>query len=485
MNKKPNIVLLVAEELGQYFLQYSGNPDSETPCLNRLSSESARFDRHYTVHGKCVPSRAALFSGRYPHNGGHRTLGLPLRKDEISLAALLKNKGYHNILAVKNHTVDDSIQKDQFDEYWIEGLNGKAPVLWDSYQTSTTSHKRTSGNKYADNYLFGRLNLPEDSLADYLAAERAGAFIRSRRPDDAPFFMDINFHFTHPPYEIMEPYYSQFMSKNLKLFPDRPTVGQPQFMNRMREIYGSDRLRPNDRKEMLACYYGMLAYLDRCVGMIYDALQESGQLDNTLLIFTADHGDLVGHYGIPEKWDTIFSDLIMNIPLLIRLPGGKSLHTDALTENIDLLPTILDVIGCDIPYGVQGRSLLPLLSGNTKRHRDYVFAEGGHEEELLHIKIKPDEVRTLITGYLCKAAVRELCPDSLRKSKMIRDERYKLVYRIKDNHELYDLKKDPLELHNCYYNPAYARQVMQMEKLLLNHLIESEDNLPFDPEPIS
>lgn len=483
--KKPNILLLIAEELGQHFLEYAGNTDAETPFLNRLSRESARFDCHYTVHGKCVPSRAALFSGRYPHNGGHRTLGLPLRKDEISLAALLKKHGYYNILAIKNHTVEDNILKDQFDEYWLDGLNGQSPVMWDTYQTSTTSHDRKAGNPYADNYLFGRLALPENKVIDHLVTERTCAFIRSRQSNDAPFFINLNFHYTHPPYEIMEPYYSQFMSKNLKLFPDQPGKDQPRFMHRMREIYGSERLNQKDRKEMLACYYGMLSFLDRRIGMICEALKQSGQWEDTLIIFTADHGDLAGHYGIPEKWDTIFSDLIMNIPLLIRLPGGKPLQSKALTENIDLLPTIIEAVGGNIPYGVQGRSLLSLLHGKTEKHRDYVFAEGGHEKELLQIKIMPDEVRTLITGYLRKAAVRELCPDSLRKSKMIRDQHYKLVFRIKDRNELYNLQKDPLELDNLYDNQAYSEIVKKMENLLLRQLIESEENLPFDPEPIS
>lgn len=481
---RPNIILLIAEELGQHFPGYAGNKDAETPCLDRLSEESVTFSNHFTVHGKCVPSRAALFSGRYCHNGGHRTLGIPLQDQEISLARILKQHGYYNILALKNHTIADHLVAEQFDERWTTGKNGEKPCGVGQYAVDSTSNDRSAGNKYGDNYLFGRINIPETATCDYLAADRAADFIRNRRGGQ-PFFLDLNFNYTHPPYEIMEPYYSHFMSKDLKLFPDRPGPDQPEFMHRMREIYGFDRLDHLDRKEMLACYYGMLANLDRRVGEIYAALKESGQLDNTILIFTADHGDLVGHYGIPEKWDTVFSDLIMNIPLLIRLPGGRPRRTSALTENIDLLPTLLELADLPIPYGVQGRTLLPLLCGATDHHRNYVFAEGGHEKELLDIPIAPCEVRQLITGYLRKAAIRELVPDSLRKAKMIRTDRFKLVYRIKDRHELYDLATDPLEMNNLYNVPEYRRTVTELEKILLDHLIESEENLPFDPEPIS
>lgn len=481
---RPNIVLLIAEELGQYFPGYAGNKDAETPNLDRLSNEGVVFSRHFTVHGKCVPSRAAMFSGRYCHNGGHRTLGVMLQEHEISLARLLKEHGYYNILALKNHTIADSLVEHQFNEHWNEGINGKIPFRYQHYTDATTSHERTAGSKYADNYLFGKINVPETDHCDYLAVERACEFIRNPN-NRQPFFIDINFNFTHPPYEIMEPYYSYFMAKDLTLFPNCPGLEQPEFMHRMREIYGFGRLDPLDRKEMLACYYGQLASLDQRVGEIYAALDESGQLENTILIFTSDHGDLVGHYGIPEKWDTIFSDLIMNIPLLIRFPGGKHRKIDALTENIDLLPTLLELTGIPIPYGVQGQSLVPLLIGRTTKHKEYVFAEGGHEKELLDVTLSPNEYRQLVVGYLKKEKIREVCPDSLRKAKMLRTDKYKLVYRIKDRSELYDLEVDPLELDNLYYHSEYHAITLELEKKLLDHLIESEENLPFDPEPMS
>ncbi|OGV31984.1 MAG: hypothetical protein A2020_11990 [Lentisphaerae bacterium GWF2_45_14] len=483
--KRPNIVLLIAEELGYNFLGYAGNRESETPFLDKLTGKSVTFCNHFTVQGKCVPSRAALYSGRYPHNGGHRTLGIELQKGEISLAKLLKEHGYFNIMAIKNHTIDKAVFHEQIDEFWLDGSNGRKPVNIKDYNGDTTSHERVSGNKYADNYLFGKINMQEKDTCDYIATERACEFIRNHKMSQ-PFFMNLNFHYTHPPYEIMEPYYSHFMSKDLTLFPNFPGNNKPEFIYKMHDLYGFSRLDPNDRKEMLACYYGMLNFLDNRVREIYETLEHTGQLENTIFIFTSDHGDLVGQHGIPEKWDTIFSDNIMKIPLIIHYPQIFSPRKiNALTENIDVLPLLLELIGIDRPYGIQGKNLMPVMRGETNKHKDYVFAEGGHEKDLLEIKIEPNQDRLHIVGYLKKAEMREIMPDALRKAKMIRTEKYKLVYRIKDKNEFYDLVNDPLEQENCYDKVEFADLITRMEKLLLDHLIESEENLPFDPSPIS
>lgn len=483
--RKPNIILIIAEELGHGFLGYAGNEDSETPFLDQLSRSSCTFHQHYTVHGKCVPSRSALYSGRYCHNGGHRTLGVPLSEGEISMARILKSQDYHNILVGKNHTIAESCLMDQFDEHWQGGINGKEALDYSAYKGGTTSNGREAGNPSADNYVFGKLNLKENEVIDYLHTERVCDFLENNHSDQ-PFFINLNYAYTHPPYEVMEPYYTRFMEKDLNRFPSHPGSGKPDFVYRMCETYGFDRLDKRKRKEMMACYLGQLSFLDNRVREIYESLEASGLLENTVLIFTSDHGDLVGHYGLGEKWDTLFADSIVKVPLMVHCPCRfEPRHIHGMTESIDLMPTLLELVGAPVPYGVQGRSLNGLLAGKTETHREYVFAEGGHEKALLDVEISPDPFRQLVVGYLKKAAIRELYPDSLRKAKMIRTKTRKLVHRVVDRSEFYDLEKDPLEMTNCFEDPAYQDQIHAFKGLLLNHLIETEENLPFDPEPIS
>jgi arylsulfatase A-like enzyme len=481
---KPNIVLIIAEELRADFLGYDGNTEAETPFLDKLSSESVTFTRHFTVHSKCVPSRCALFSGRYPHVDGHRTLGIRLQKEEINLARILKDDGYYNVLALKNHIVAEDILFDCFHEHWT--FSHDADVFaFHNVCTTATSHPTNAGNKYADNYIFGKTAMPETQWQDFVATQRAVDFIR-RSDKPSPFFLNINYGYVHPPYCVMDPYYSTFMSKELKPLPEVPGRDKPDFMYRLHALHNQDPLDVRDRKEMKALYYGMLRYLDARVREIYDALNESGQLDNTILVFTSDHGDFVGQYGIPEKWDTIFSDCLIRIPLLIRYPAAFGpRQIDPLNENVDFLPTILDILGIEKPYGIQGKSLLPLIRGECEGHKRYVFAEGGHEQGLLKIQISPEEQAPSVAGYRKKASLRNIMPDSLRKAKMVRTEKHKLVHRIKDKCELYDLEADPMEMVNVYNDPDYAKIKAVLERILLNHLIETEQNLPFDPRPIA
>ena len=128
---------------------------------------------------------------------------------------------------------------------------------------------------------------------------------------------------------------------------------------------------------------------------------------------------------------------------------------------------------------------LACLMRECKGHRDYVFAEGGHERELLDIPIDPQEHAPHISGYRIKASLRNIMPDSMRKAKMIRTKRHKLVYRINDRCELYDLVEDPMELNNLYAEVECSDVRKELEQTLLRHLIETEQNLPFDPLPIA
>jgi arylsulfatase A-like enzyme len=486
MTKQPNIVLIIAEELRADMLGYMGCECAETPFIDSLAESGVVFSKHHTVHSKCVPSRAALYSGRYIHVDGHRTLGIHLQQHEINLAKILRTNGYHTALCLKNHTVDETIMTDSFDERWCGDNLPGASVSYADYTTTTTSNDRSEGNKYGDNYLFGKLALDESDKIDYQGTQKVVEFITNNADTDKPFFININFDFTHPPYEIMEPYYSKFMAKNIPLFSNSPGQNKPEFVYKLNELYGFDRLNEQDRKEMIATYLGQLSYLDNRVKEIYQALEQSGELDNTIFIFTADHGDFVGQYGLPEKWDTIFHDCLIHIPLVIHYPAQfERQRLEQLTENIDILPTLLDMLDITPPYGIQGKSLLPVITNPTLPHREYIFCEGGHEKELLDIEIAPDSHRQVVVGYLIKAKLREVMPDSLRKAKMIKTDKFKLVYRIKDRHELYDLVNDPDEMNNIYDDPQYSATVNKLEHILLEHLIETEQNLPFDPVPIS
>ena len=167
MTKQPNIVMIIAEELRADMLGYMGCECAETPFIDSLAESGVVFSKHHTVHSKCVPSRAALYSGRYIHVDGHRTLGIHLQQHEINLAKILRTNGYHTALCLKNHTVDETIMTDSLDERWCGDNLPGASVSYADYTTTTTSNDRSEGNKYGDNYLFGKLALDESDKIDY------------------------------------------------------------------------------------------------------------------------------------------------------------------------------------------------------------------------------------------------------------------------------------------------------------------------------
>lgn len=483
--KRPNILLITIEELRGDFPGYAGCKDAETPFIDKLASESVTFSNHFTVHSKCVPSRAAWFSGRYPHVDGHRTLGIQLQENEINLAKELKKHGYKTIIGGKNHVVEPSELHDSFDEFWTRGPNEEKCIGPASYIEGMTSHSLAAGNKYADNYISGKLNTPTNKRTEWLQTEKAIEYFNNNK-DENPFFINLNYQFTHTPYNVMEPYYSRFMNKELTPLSDHPGENKPEFVYELYKLHqGNDPLTQADRDEMKALYLGMLAFVDDMIKKTIEGLEAAGLRDDTMIIVTSDHGDFVGQYGLPEKWDTIFHDCLINVPLIISYPGFEPRQVDALCENIDCMPTILEGLGIPLPYGIQGESLMPLILGEKEQHKEYVFAEGGHEPELLEIDIPPEKHNSVIVGYMKKATLRNIRPESLCKSKMIRTKDKKLVYRTSGEHELYDLVNDPEEMHNIYNDPEQKNYIADLTEKLLMHLIKTEQNLPLDPRPIA
>ena len=170
------------------------------------------------------------------------------------------------------------------------------------------SYPQIPGNKYADNYVHGKINVDEKECGDYIKTQHVVDFIKNH--DHAkPFFININYSYTHPPYGIMEPYYSKFMKKNLKLLPDNPGKNKPEFMYKLYELHNTQEFSPEDRKEMLALYYGMLNYIDNRVKEIYTTLKEKNELEVVRFSYVDKNGDLQKDHKLSKN------DLTTNLHL--------------------------------------------------------------------------------------------------------------------------------------------------------------------------
>lgn len=479
MNNK-NLIMIVPDEMRADCTGFMGNEEVATPTLDRLAAEGVVCSRHFSNHGKCVPARAALYTGRYPNIAGHRTLGVEIQPGESNLALQLKQNGYRSAMFMRNHTVSKACHGESFDE-WIN-----APIDNDRNHFRRNP-KITSSEEGA--FYWGSIEDEEYVSSDMLNTRHFCTWLRERN-GDRPFFANINYINPHPPYNAPRRLLERFPLDALTLFPgDHVSPGEPEFMRRIREEYGGldTSLSDDLKRKILQAYYAQILDVDNCVKEIESTLKETGLWEKSIIVFIGDHGDYAGQYNLVEKWDTGFQDCLLHVPFV--LTGGAlpyaGRRVEAFSEHVDFYPTICDLLELEKPYGISGKSIVGLIRGDSSTIKDSVYAEGGHEEELLEIEIPPQAHNAYVPCYQGKAKVRHSYPITLRKAKMIRTDEYKYIYRIAEPEELYDLRNDPGELVNLASNPAYSEVRYAMMERLLRHKIMHENHQPFDPHPIA
>jgi len=216
------------------------------------------------------------------------------------------------------------------------------------------------------------------------------------------------------------------------------------------------------------------------VGQLLESLAQRGLLENTIIIFVADHGDFAGQFQLVEKWDCLFQDCLLQTPLILAAPwlDFQGQQVDSLVEMVDLAPTLYELCDVEPPPGLVGRSLLPVIRERDQSFRDSVYAEGGRERELLEMKNPYLYSQGRPMAYAAKYKVFFDNPLTLARSAMVRTKRYKLVYRLNGIAEIYDLEKDPGELHNVYNHPDYLEVRENMMRLLVERLLEAQPKNP-------
>jgi arylsulfatase A-like enzyme len=239
-----------------------------------------------------------------------------------------------------------------------------------------------------------------------------------------------------------------------------------------------NEITADDLREIVAVYYGMITKADANLGRIIDALKESGAWDNTVVVATSDHGDFAGDYHLTEKAQNTFQDVLVNVPLAVRAPGCPALPapSDALVEWIDLLPTLAEACGIELGHTHFGRSLLPLLRGETAEHREYVFSEGGAlaDEPHTHETDRPrDEM------YWARVALQITEPEVHGKAAMIRSKDWKYVRRLYDTDETYDLRNDPDEVSNLIADPSASAVRDELAAAMAAWFLETGDQVPW------
>lgn len=483
MNQKiKNLIIITSDEMRGNCLGISGNPDIKTPNIDVFAGEGVYFSKHFACHGKCVPSRIALSTGRYAHTGGFRTIFNHLDPGKPDLLLKLKNEGYQTAVLGLNH-----VWKDLFSSNEV----GKSYADYHSYTGKYDKMMKDDEQKRRQREWKANREVPkmEDGWdyrgskgriisSDECRAEQAIDFLTKTRDKSKPFYLQLNFSNPHPPYGVEEPYFSMYDRDKIEAWPHQLPENAPFCLKANREVRTRENNTEANLREIQAVYYGMISKVDDLFARVYKTIQDEGLLEDSLIIFTVDHGDFAGQYGLVEKWDSCLADCLLHVPLIMRAPGlPAAKKITSLSQHTDLAPTILNLMGHELDWNVHGQDLMPVIEG--KKEIDTVFADGGHEEEMR--KRFPSMAR--LQKKNGERDAKQECyyryPQAMARAKMARSQKYKLIMREDGDNEFYDLENDPFETKNIYDKEKYAKEIMELQEKLIYWSIKTDPDTPY------
>lgn len=486
MPKRPHIVIFNPDQWRGDVLGHMGNPAAATPNLDRVvRTDGVSFRNAFCQNPVCTPSRCSFMSGWYPHVRGHRTMNHMMAPGEPVLLRTLKEHGYFVWWGGKNDLVPGEDGPDAYcDEHYRPARQPHR-----SWMTDRESEWRgpPEGDAYYSFYV-GRMEAtPGDSFYyDSDWANVLGAIERIRNPPDhRPLCIYLPLIYPHPPYAVEEPWYSLIDRSRLPPRASAPEgwTGKPSLLRGIWERQRLQTLSEERWTELRAVYYGMCARVDHHFGMVMDALREAGIYDDTAVFVFADHGDFTGDYGLVEKTQNTFEDCLTRVPFVIKPPAATPVQprvSRALVELIDFPATAEALAGITPAHTHFGRSLLPVLAGESDELRDAVFCEGGRLRGETHCAEfgMHGEPASPDGRYWPRLVLQQGDGPEHGKAVMCRTQRFKYVRRLCEADELYDLEKDPRELRNLAGEPECAEILAKMKERMLRWYVETCDAVP-------
>jgi len=468
--QRPNVLWICTDQQRFDTLGCYGNTFVHTPNVDRLAAGGLLFEHCYSQSPICTPSRAAFLTGRYPRTARCPQNGQSIPADEVLITRLLAESGYTCGLAGKLHlsachpSVVKEVERRIADGYSEFHWSHHPNPDWEANEYIQWLRAK-GGTYHTPRYREFRhvmTGMPAELHQTTWCAEKAVEFIRAHSDGEAPWLFSVNFFDPHapfdPPAEYLQRYLDRLDDVPLPNYVEGELDTKPQRHRRG----GWVNSPPSDEEHRTsrAAYWAMVDLIDAAVGSMMEALDETGQLESTLVIFTSDHGEMLGDHGRYLK-GAYFYDPCVRVPLILFMPGviAPGRRSPALVELFDLAPTVLDACGVARPDGMQARSLWPMVTGQAPldRHRDDVYCEFYNP-------------RPKHTGA--------------SSATMVRTERYKIVVDHTDSlGELYDMVADPGENRNLWDDPAYADVKAHLLKRVCDRMAGTVDPLPLQESP--
>jgi arylsulfatase A-like enzyme len=455
--KRPNILVFLSDDHAQIVQQSYGNSEARTPNMARIADNGVRMTNAFTTCPVCSPARASFFTGRVPSQHGIHDWILepdddrpsPNLNGQVLISDLIQKAGYHTALIGKWHCGEDKDPHSGFD-YWYSFWKGQYPHVGEQTFSDNGKHVTPTGIQSA---------LFTDEVVGFLKNHYADSHTKEQ-----PFFLFVGYTDTHSPHNGMpDDLVAEFKDATFRDIP------QEQFSKAHGTAVMKPAGDPAKEKERLEEYYASAACIDRSVGRVLDQLQQMGVLEDTLVVYTGDHGLNIGQHGVWEKGNATvpqnFLEESIRVPCAISWPKGgiqRNLKSDVHVNHCDLFMTLLEVAGATPDaktaqsINSPGRSYLSHLRGDgTKEDSDRVICEYGN-------------------------------------ARMIRKDGYKLILRYPFEgvifpNELYDLKADPRETVNIYTEARYAPLIQslssELDAFYATHTVAGHSGLDLAHQP--
>ncbi|WP_257883819.1 sulfatase-like hydrolase/transferase [Roseobacter insulae] len=490
--RKTNVLFIMYDQLRFDYLSCAGHPHLSTPNFDRVAQMGVRFTNAYVQSPICGSSRMSFYTGRYPSSHGAQSNGYPLRVGEQTLGDHLRREGMECVLIGKTHMKADvegmarlGIDADGIigvrqaecgfdawvrdDGLWAEGPDGFYDEKRSPYNEYLKSKGYPTENPWAhfanaavtpegdiaSGWMFANADQPanireEDSETPWLTREAMG-FIKQAEPG---WCAHVSYIKPHWPYIVPAPYHAMFGPEHVpeaRRHASERIDPHPVYGAYMRGKVAQAFQRDDVRKKVIPAYMGLIKQCDDQLGFLLDFLQDTGRMQDTVIVLTSDHGDYLGDHWMGEK--DLFHDQSAKIPLIIYDPrpgadATRGTTCNTLVESIDLAPTFVEIAGGKVPdHILEGRSLLPWLRGETPAWRDYAISEYDYSPTAVcaQLGVEPRDARLF----------------------MVFDGRYKMIHAEGGFRPmLFDLQNDPDEFHDLAKSDDHGAEI----DMLYQHL---------------
>jgi arylsulfatase A-like enzyme len=464
-----NVLFIMADQFRWDHLACAGHPYIRTPNLDALAARGVRFENAFANSGVCGPSRMSFYTGRYPISHGATWNRVPLSVGEVTLGEMLRDKGLRLALAGKTHVMPDLhglarlqmegaselttlLKRGGFDE--IDRYDGHhQPGAESGYAAYLREHGYDGDDPWTDHVIAGidaqgqvqsgwhmrNVHLParvaEAHSETAYMTDQALAFID--RMGEQPWVLHLSYVKPHWPYMAPAPYHALYTAE--QCLPVQRSADERPHRHRVVAAYQQHEESQSFQRDdcirtVRPAYQGLITQLDHHLGRVFEHLEKRGRADNTLIVFTADHGDFQGDHWLGEK--ELFHDTVQKLPFIVHDPRPAANTTrgqvlQPFIEAVDLLPTVLETLGLPVPtHRVEGRSLLPWLHGEKPADwRQAAYSELDYSWRQARLTLGKTDVQR------CRAF-------SLRTA------RWRYVYWLDEAEQLYDLQADPQEFQD-------------------------------------